>query len=74
MRCGDRMKQDVINDTPSAARVLSMKPSDVPPFVRQCLRERSLSVLIRDLNRDLLFGTETQRTDARLALSQLGFL
>ncbi|MEE4188589.1 MAG: hypothetical protein V2I76_09120 [Roseobacter sp.] len=68
------MKYDTISETPAAVHVLNINPSDVAPFVRKCVRERSLSVLVKDLNHALLFGTETQRKDAKAALQHIGFL
>lgn len=68
------MKHHVISDTPTAALVLNIKPSDIPPFVRKCVRERSLSALVRQLNNDLEFGSTTQKEEARRALRHIGFL
>ncbi|MEM1351742.1 MAG: hypothetical protein AAGF27_05330 [Pseudomonadota bacterium] len=68
------MRHHTISETPAAALVLNMKSSEVAPFVRQCVRERSLSVLVKQLNHDLIFGTTQQREEAQQALRCIGFL
>jgi len=68
------MKHHAISDTPTSVHVLSLAPSDVPMFVRNCVRDRSLSALVKDLNNDLMFGTEGQKEEARRALKHIGFL
>lgn len=68
------MKHHHIGETPTAAHVLSIKTTEVAPFVRKCVRERSLSVIVKDLNHDLIFGTPEQREDAREALRHIGFI
>ena len=68
------MKHHVLSETPTAAVVLNIKSSEIPPFVRKCVRERSLSVLVRRLNADLVSGTAQQREDARRALRHIGFV
>lgn len=68
------MKHHAIHDTPSSVHVLNLASTDVAPFVRKCVKERSLSSLVRDLNHDVLFGTEEQRETARRALKHIGFL
>lgn len=68
------MKHHVIDGTPAASQVLNIKASDVVPFVRKCVRERSLSVLIKQLNDDLAFGTPEQKQEARRALQHIGFI
>ncbi|MGA9254127.1 MAG: hypothetical protein WBV71_16960 [Roseobacter sp.] len=68
------MKLHSINTTPTSVHVLNLAPSDVPQFVRHCVKDRSLSSLVKDLNNDLMFGNEDQRQEARKALSHIGFL
>jgi hypothetical protein len=68
------MKHHYIGETPTAAQVLSIKATEVAPFVRKCVRDRSLSVIVKDLNHDLIFGTPEQREAARRALKHIGFV
>ena len=68
------MQHHVNHDIPVSVHVLGLDPSDVPPFVRRCVRERSLSGLVKNLNNELLFGTADQREEARRDLKHIGFL
>lgn len=71
---GECMKHHYIGDTPTAAHVLNINETDVAPFVRKCVQERSLSAIVKDLNHDLIFGTPEQREEAREALKHIGFI
>lgn len=74
MAAGAYMKHQTIRKTPTAASVLDMKPSEVAPFVRKCLRERRLSDIVKDLNNDVVFGAPEQSNKARRALKHIGFI
>lgn len=68
------MKHHAILAKPASVNVLDLAPSDVPLFVRNCVKDRSLSSLVKDLNNDLMFGNEDQKQEARRALTHIGFL
>ncbi|MGZ2256476.1 hypothetical protein ACVC7O_04170 [Roseobacter sp. A03A-229] len=68
------MKHETISETKMSQGVLGLDENDVAPFVRRCIKERSLSRVVTTLNNDLLFGTQTERDDAKKALDRLGFL
>lgn len=68
------MKHETISETKMSQSVLGLDENDVAPFVRGCIKERSLSRVVTTLNNDLLFGTQTERDDAKKALDRLGFL
>lgn len=68
------MKHDVVCDVPTSAKVLNIDASDVAPFLRKCVKDRSLSTLVKDLNDAVLFGTADQRRDAEQALKHIGFM
>lgn len=68
------MKHYTLNDVSPAAGVLVLEQADVPPFVRKCVEDRSLSTLVSELNDALLFGTAEQKDEAGRALNHLGFL
>lgn len=58
---------------PNTEDILSMASSRVPEFIRSQAGSRTLSVLVRRLNRELLEGDETVRGRAAAALAHLGF-
>lgn len=68
------MKHHVIGDIPAATQVLTIQARDVAPFVQKCVRERSLSVLVKQLNYDIAFGTPEQKQEAQQALRHIGFI
>jgi hypothetical protein len=68
------MKHHYTGKKPTAAHVLSINATEVAPFVRKCVEERSLSVIVKDLNHDMIFGTSEQREAAREALRHIGFI
>lgn len=68
------MKHDTIRKLPTSARVLDIETTDVARFVQKCVQERSLSVLVKELNHDYLFGTAEERDSAEQALRHMGFV
>lgn len=68
------MKHEMISETKVSQNVLGLPESEIAPFVSRCVKERSLSSVVADLNNDLLFGTQTEREDAKKALQRIGFL
>ena len=58
----------------TATKVLAMPTTDVPLFLRQCVSERSLSWVVGELNKALLFGNSEEREEAGKALTHLGFI
>jgi hypothetical protein len=50
------MKEHSVAEANTSSAVLSLKKADVAPFVEKSLRERSLSKVVAELNKDLLFG------------------
>jgi hypothetical protein len=58
----------------TASDVLSLNSADVAQFVRACVRNRSLSLVVSDLNRVALHGAAVEQEEARLALKHLGFV
>ncbi len=68
------MKHETILETNMSHSILGLSENDVAAFVRRCVKERSLSRLVAALNKDLMFGTQTERDDAKEALHRLGFL
>jgi len=68
------MKHHVFSEIQTAAHVLTLKQSDIVPFLRKCVRERSLSALVKQLNDDLAFGTPEQQQQANRALLHIGFI
>lgn len=68
------MKHETIPETKVSHSVLNLGDGDVAPFVRKCVKERSLSKIVANLNNDLLYGTQTERVNAREALGRIGFL
>lgn len=69
-----RMTLDQTHEISTAADVLALSPADVAQFVRDCVRNRSLSVMVSDLNHTVLHGTSEEREEARRALKHLGFV
>ncbi len=68
------MKHETISETKVAHSVLGLDDNDIASFVRRCMKDRSLSKLVSSLNDELLFGTTSERDDAKRALNRLGFL
>lgn len=68
------MKHETISETKISHSVMGLDEGEIAPFVRKCVKERSLSAVIANLNNDLLFGTQTEQDDARTALQRIGFL
>ena len=68
------MKHQRIANTLTSQHVLSINKADLPPFIGECIRERSLSRLVSNLNREVLEGTDTEKAEARKALALIGFL
>lgn len=68
------MKHETTYDVRSSANVLSVQPIEVASFLRECVKNRSLSWLIGDLNRSVLSGDQDEREEARKALEHLGFI
>jgi hypothetical protein len=68
------MKEHSAAEAKMSSAVLSLETADVAPFVEKSLRERSLSKVVADLNRDLLFGDRTEREEAVKALKHIGFM
>lgn len=58
---------------PNTEDILNMAPNRVPDFIRRQAGARTLSVLVRRLNRELLEGDEVVRVRAAAALTHLGF-
>ena len=71
---GAQMKHDATCETPISARVLDVQTADVVHFVRERVKDRSLSDLVKELNHDVLFGTDEQRRRAENALRHIGFV
>lgn len=68
------MKHGYVTESSVSFTVMNLGQSDVPTFVSDCVRERSLSKVIATLNHELLHGTPAERAEARKALKRLGFL
>lgn len=68
------MKEHAVAEAKTSSAVLSLKKADVAPFVEKSLRERSLSKVVADLNKELLFGDRTERDAALQALKHIGFV
>ena len=58
---------------PDTDEILSIARGRVPEFIRAQADARTLSRLVRRLNRDLLEGDPAARSRAAAALSHLGF-
>ncbi len=58
----------------TASDVLSLDAADVAQFVRTCVRNRSLSLVVSDLNHAALHGVAEEQEEARQALKHLGFV
>ncbi|WP_195819858.1 hypothetical protein [Roseobacter sp. MH60115] len=67
------MKHETISESKMSRNVMGLDDGEIAPFVRKCVKERSLSRVVTSLNNDLLFGTQTERDDARIALQRIGF-
>lgn len=61
-------------DMTTASNVLALSELEAAKFVRKCLRDRSLSVVVADLNKELLYGTPREQEDASKALRHIGFM
>jgi len=61
------------SDTGIAASLLALSETDVAQYVRECVRERSLSTVVNKLNSDLLYGSTEESERARQALAHIGF-
>lgn len=61
-------------DVSTATNVLSLDPVEIPLFVRRCVKDRSLSFVVTELNKALLSGTADEREEAHGALRHLGFI
>ena len=68
------MKEHAVAEAKTSSAVLRLKKADVVPFVEKSLRERSLSKVVADLNKELLFGDRTERDAALQALKHIGFV
>lgn len=68
------MKQDGILKAPTSAHVMGLETVDAVTFVRTCVKERSLSTVMKELNDYVLHGTAEERRTAERALKHLGFL
>ena len=68
------MKHEIVSETDMAHDVLGLDDGEIAPFVRKCLKDRSLSSLVSHLNNDLLFGTPAERESAEVALRRIGFI
>ena len=68
------MEQSVFHDRSAARRVLAQPDTDLPDFVSRSIHDKTLSALMARLNHDVLHGSAQERSDARAALSRLGFI
>lgn len=68
------MKHDSISETKMSHTVTKLTEDEIAQFVRKCVKDRSLSAVVSDLNKDLLFGTQAEREDAKTALQRIGFI
>lgn len=68
------MKHSAMFSGSTAANVLSIEEAGVSPFLHRCVKDRSLSTLVSDLNYSLLFGSADEKDMARKALKHLGFI
>lgn len=60
-------------DVSTASNLLSLSETDVAQFIRQCVRNRSLSAVMTELNDAVLFGSREESDRARRALEHIGF-
>lgn len=64
-----------LNETNPAARaVLALRDRDVPAFIDQQIRRKTLSETVKSLNADVLSRQDESRRLARQALRKLGFI
>ncbi|WP_375230273.1 hypothetical protein [Roseobacter sp. S98] len=68
------MRHAVISEKPCAESILAMAGNEVGAFVERCIRDRSLSRLVSDLNNALMSGTPNEQEKARKALQHMGFI
>ncbi|WP_298973336.1 hypothetical protein [uncultured Roseobacter sp.] len=68
------MKHEQIAETKMSHSVLGLDEAEIGPFILRCVKERSLSKLVANLNNDILNGTSTERDSAEKALGRMGFL
>lgn len=68
------MKEHSVAEAKMSSAVLTLKKAEVAPFVEKSLRERSLSKVVAELNKDLLFGDQSEREEAFKALKHIGFV
>ncbi len=68
------MKHETAYELPTATNILSLESAEMPGFVQECLRTRSLSWVVAELNKSILSGPEEERDEARKALEHLGFI
>ncbi|MFK7744528.1 MAG: hypothetical protein AB8B47_05710 [Roseobacter sp.] len=60
-------------DPDTAQAVLALNNDEVAGFVQQCVRNRSLSKIVNELNRAALSGAPRESQRATKALHHLGF-
>lgn len=68
------MKHEQINSGKIAHSVLQLDEREVTRFIAQRVKERTLSILISDLNHDVLYGSMTERGTAQKVLNRMGFI
>lgn len=68
------MPRDAVLPESVIDEVNSVSVDDVPAFVHRCLRERRLSRIVRELNRVAMAHTNPRQSEARAALSHMGFI
>jgi hypothetical protein len=59
---------------PKTEDILSVAPQQVPDFIRRHAGARTLSRMVKRLNRELLDGDDTASGMAAAALRHLGFM
>ena len=60
--------------TPAARDILSVDPDQIPHFIQSHASSRTLSVMVRRLNSELVEGDASARRMAQKALERLGFV
>ncbi|WP_298837891.1 hypothetical protein [uncultured Roseobacter sp.] len=68
------MEQEIISEKYCAKNILDLENGDVAAFVTRCVKERSLSSMVCELNAALLSGTPEEQNNARKALQHIGFI
>lgn len=58
---------------PSATDILNLSTDQVASFIAEQASSRTLSILMKDLNAQLLSADEAVRASARDAIERLGF-